>query len=124
MRLQSAHGIVARPLVALFLFLPLGAARSQDQPRAPSPAEWAVAGVASNDVLNMRDVPSGDAKVIARIPPDARGLKALGCLKKQISLDDWMVQSKEQRRDAQLLWCRVRYADQEGWVAGRFLKPN
>jgi uncharacterized protein YraI len=35
-----------------------------------------------------------------------------------------MRMSKEQRRDAKLLWCRVEYRGKRGWVAGRFLKKE
>lgn len=116
----------ARPTIMLLAIGIMGyGANALAQPvTGASPASWSVAGVAAGDVLNMRDVPSGDAKVLVRIPPDARGLKALGCLKKQLALDDWMELSKEARRDAQLLWCRVEYGGQQGWVAGRFLKPE
>lgn len=88
------------------------------------PAFWAVTGVGSDDVLYMRDVPSADSRSLARIPYDAHGLKHLGCRRNQLSLQQFMKMSADERRDAQTLWCRVEYRGQQGWVAGRFLKPD
>lgn len=88
------------------------------------PQYWAVTGVASDDVLNMRDVPNGDSKKLGGIPADARGLKALGCLRPEPSLDRWMEMNAEERKNAKLEWCRVEYHGQQGWVASRFLKPD
>lgn len=88
------------------------------------PQYWAVTGVAANDVLNMRDVPHGDSRKLAAIPPRERGLKNLGCLKPEPSLDRWMEMTEEERNNAKLEWCRVEYRGQQGWVAARFLKPD
>jgi hypothetical protein len=85
---------------------------------------WSVTGVGPRDVLNMRDVPSADSRILGSIPRDAHGLKGLGCLRAEPPLDVWMRMSKEQRRDAKLLWCRVEYRGKRGWVAGRFLKKE
>ena len=89
-----------------------------------APHRFVVTGVAPNDVLQVRDVPSADSRSIATIPPAAHGLKNLGCLRKQASLDDWMRMTAAQRADAKLLWCRVEYKGTVGWVAGRFLKRD
>lgn len=88
------------------------------------PQYWAVTGVAADDVLNLRDVPHGDSRKLAGIPPNARGLKHLGCLRPEPSLDRWMEMTESERRNAKLEWCRVEYRGQQGWVAGRFLKPD
>ena len=71
----------------------------------PGPRSWRVVGVTPNDVLNMRQTPSPRGFVIAEIPFDAGGLRNLGC------------------QDGQN-WCKVRYRGQEGWVNGRFLRPE
>lgn len=89
-----------------------------------APAYWAVTGVAANDVLHMRDVPHGDSRILADIPPDAQGLKHLGCLRPEPSLDRWMEMTEAERRNAKLEWCRIEYHGRQGWVAGRFLKPD
>jgi len=88
------------------------------------PAFWAVAGVSSSDVLHLRDVPSADSKSLAQIPANARGLKHLGCRRNQPPMDQWARMNAAQRREALTQWCRVEYHGQEGWVAGRFLKPD
>lgn len=88
------------------------------------PAYWAVTGVAANDALHLRDVPSADSRSLARIPPNAHGLKHLGCRRNQPALELWARMSAAQRRDALTQWCRVEYQGTEGWVAGRFLKPD
>ena len=96
-----------------------GVAAAQEMPEY-----WAVTGVASNDVLNLRDVPSADSKSLAGIPYNARGLKHLGCRRSEISFQDWVQLSKAQRAAANVEWCRVEYRGKQGWVAGRFLKPD
>ena len=88
------------------------------------PEFWAVTGVSPSDVLHLRDVPSADSKSLAQIPPNARGLKHLGCRRNQPSLDLWVRMSEAARRDAQTQWCRVEYQGREGWVAGRYLKKD
>lgn len=67
---------------------------------------FAVKGVAADDVLNMRDAPNGN-QVVGRIPPDARGIVALGPRKKD-----------------QGTWAQVRYGSVTGWVNVRFLTPD
>lgn len=106
--------------IVIALALPAVALAQADEPQK----YWAVSGVASNDVLHMRDVPNADSKSVASIPYNARGLKHLGCLKNQPDFDRWVSMTKEQRRDATLEWCRVEYNGKQGWVAGRFLKPD
>lgn len=88
------------------------------------PPFFAVTGVAADDVLNMRDVPNGDSRKLGAIPPNERGLKNLGCLRPEPSLDRWMTMTEDERKNAKLEWCRVEYHGQQGWVAARFLKPD
>ncbi|MBX9591549.1 MAG: SH3 domain-containing protein [Hyphomonadaceae bacterium] len=88
------------------------------------PKSWAVTGVPANDVLHMRDVPSADSQSLARIPPNARGLKHLGCRRNQPPMELWARMSETARREALTQWCRVEYGGLQGWVAGRFLKPD
>jgi hypothetical protein len=95
------------------------AANAQDAPQY-----YAVTGVPADDTLHMRDVPHGDSKILSDIPSKARGLKGLGCLKPQPSLDRWMEMTEDERKNAKLEWCRVEYKGRQGWVAGRFLKPE
>jgi hypothetical protein len=83
-----------------------------------------VTGVASNDVLNMRDVPDGDSKKLGAIPPNAHGIKNIGCMTPTPSLDRWMVMTPAEKANSKLEWCRIEYNGKQGWVAARFLKPD
>ena len=115
---------------ALLILAGLGAAAgAQEQPQtldsfSEMPAYWAVTGVRSNDVLHLRDVPSADSKSLAGIPFNAKGLKHLGCRRNEMPFEDWVKLNKEARRAALMQWCRVEYKGKQGWVAGRFLKPD
>lgn len=112
----------------LLAFSALGLATAAAMPepgRAEDPPKyWAVTGVDAGDVLHLRDVPSADSKSLADIPPNARGLRHLGCRRNQPPMDLWVRMSPAQRREALTQWCRIEYHGQEGWVAGRFLKPD
>lgn len=88
------------------------------------PPFWAVTGVRSDDVLHLRDVPSAESKSLADIPPNAHGLKNLGCRRDQPSLYDWMRMSKAQREVPPTQWCRVDYQGKQGWVAARYLRKD
>lgn len=97
----------------------LAQAAAQDPPKF-----WAVTGVSSDDVLHLRDVPSAESRSLARIPPNARGLKHLGCRRNQLPLEQWMRMTEVQRQEAQTQWCRVEFRGKQGWVAGRYLKKD
>lgn len=66
---------------------------------------WRVVGVSFDDTLNMRERPNPRAFIVDEIPFDATGLRDLGCTEDRT-------------------WCKVRYRRSEGWVAGRFLRPD
>ncbi len=92
-------------------------------PRASAedpPQFWAVTGVAPDDVLHLRDVPSADSKSLAQIPASARGLRHLGCRRNQPPMEQWARMSAAARREALTQWCRVEYRGTTGRVAGRF----
>ncbi len=116
--IRRGAGILTASALLIALYHPLPA--SADDP----PQYWAVTGVADNDTLHMRDVPHGDSRILADIPPKARGLKGLGCLKPEPSLDRWMTMTADERANAKLEWCRVDYKGRQGWVASRFLRPD
>lgn len=63
-----------------------------------------VVGVAHNDVLNMREYPTAEARIIEVIPPDGRGVIWRG----------------ERHGD----WIYVSYRRASGWVHSRFLVPE
>jgi len=101
---------------------PAPGAAEEAAPLADGPPVYlAVTGVRSDDVLHLRNDPSADSKSLADIPPDARGLRKIGCMRIQLSMDRYMYMSKEERRDAQLPWCRVEYKGTQGWVAARYV---
>jgi hypothetical protein len=114
--------IASRTFLAVAVMLAVLA--SAESGAAPKPHFWAVTGVAADDVLQLRDMPSADSRSLARIPAHARGLKHLGCRRNQPPLEQWMRMSKVQRQEAQTQWCRVEYRGRQGWVAGRYLKEG
>ena len=71
---------------------------------SPTLVSFRVAGVAADDVLNVRTGPAPNYPVIATVPPHARGVNILG----QCVQD----------------WCRVRYKSASGWVNRRYLMTD
>ncbi len=63
-----------------------------------------VIAVAPNDVLNIRERPSGYAPIIGIIPPDGRDILYSGD-----GLGEWLF---------------VRYGNVEGYVDSRFVRPE
>lgn len=110
---------IANAVVAWAILWQVSTALADDPPKL-----WAVTGVAADDVLHLRDVPHGDSRILADIPPNERALRNLGCLKPEPSLERWMQMTEDERRNAKLEWCRVEFHGQQGWVAARFLKPD
>ena len=97
---------------------------AQDEEVKASPSHWAVTGVAPDDVLHLRDVPSADSKSLVGIPFNARGLKNFGCRRGELPFDQWARMREAQRRAANTKWCRIEFHGTQGWVAGRFLKED
>ncbi len=60
-----------------------------------------VIDTAPNDVLNVREFPTSDARIVGVIPPDGRGIVPTG------------------ERNGN--WVVVRYRRVEGWVSRRFV---
>ena len=108
--------ILAAGMLAICLAVP-----SLAKAEADGPDSWAVTGVASNDVLNIRAQPRASARIVGVIPPEGRGLANLGCT----GIPDfarWEKMSERARRAAGAnRWCRIRYQNTEGWVRGKFL---
>jgi hypothetical protein len=109
--------------IALSCAQALGAA-AQDEEVHATPGFWAVTGVAPDDVLHLRDVPSAESKSLAGIPFNARGLKNFGCRRGELPFDQWARMNEAQRRAANTKWCRVEFRGKQGWVAGRFLTED
>ena len=105
-------------LVAVAVWAPLTLAE------ADGPDFYAVTGVAADDVLNLRTGPSPGAEKIGEIPHDGRGLRNLGC-EGVPTFAEWEKMTPEQRAESsKKRWCRVRYGNIEGWVAGRYLRED
>lgn len=86
-----------RIAVALTLALAGPAAATQEY---ILPTLFDVAGVAADDVLNIRAEPSADAPIIGTLAPDAIRIEVV-----------------EERRG----WARVNTAERSGWVSSRYL---
>ena len=63
-----------------------------------------VIDTAPNDVLNVREFPTTDARIVGVIPPDGRGIIRTG--------------------ERNGTWVFVRYRNVEGWVSRRFVYPE
>jgi len=88
---------------------------------ASGPDYFKVSGVASNDVLNIREEPSASANKIGHIPFDGDGIRNLGC-EGGLTFAQWQRATEAERAaSARDRWCRISYRGVEGWVAGRFL---
>lgn len=88
---------------------------------ASGPDYFKVTGVASDDVLNIREKPSASADKIGEIPADGTGIRNLGC-GGGLTFGEWQGATQAERAAAaRKRWCRVSYRGIEGWVAGRFL---
>ncbi|AXI47926.1 hypothetical protein C1J03_19105 [Sulfitobacter sp. SK012] len=88
---------------------------------ADGPDYYAVTGVANNDVLNIRTIPSASGTLIGAIPPDGDGIANLGCVG-GVTYEEWVDVTEEERAESvKTRWCRVGYDRTIGWVAGWFL---
>lgn len=67
------------------------------------PSLFDVAGVAADDVLNIRETPSARARIVGEFPPDAENIEVVGY-------------------DASGKWARINAGEQTRWVALRFLQ--
>ena len=96
-------------------------AASYASAEADGPDHYRVQGVAPGDTVQLRSVPAHDGAVLAGISAFADGLPNLGCTG-HLSYAEWEAASEDERAEAaKKTWCRTRFAEQEGWVAGRFL---
>ena len=69
---------------------------------------WAVTGVPSKSSLPVYREPGVESSIMAELPPDAAGLRNLGC-----------------RMASGARWCKIEVGTQpkeQGWVAGRYLR--
>lgn len=102
-----------RWLPALIFVMALCALPAPGNPSAEaqvrrSETTFAVKGVAADDVLNVRDRADGK-QIVGHVPPDARGLVAIGPRTKVTGGGTWV---------------KIRFGDVSGWVNVRFLGPD
>jgi hypothetical protein len=95
-------------LVISLCALPAPGTRSAEAQVRRSETTLAVKGVAAGDVLNVRDRADGK-QIIGHVPPDARGLVAIGPRTKVTGGGTWV---------------KIRFGDISGWVNVRFLGPD
>jgi uncharacterized membrane protein len=91
------HRVIAALLLMLWPFI-----ASTDSIPPALPALYSVAGVASEDKLNVREAPNGAATVLGTLAADATDLEVI-----QLSLEG--------------NWAYINLGEQSGWVARRFL---
>ena len=93
---------------------------------ADGPDYWQVRDVAKHDVLNMRSKPDFKARKTGEIPYDARCIRNMGC-RGGLTFDEFTTlpeTEKQQILKQRPRWCRVRYKEVTGWVAGRYLREG
>lgn len=99
----GALAAIAEPLAKASLQKPLPA--SPSAPAAVSTegagASYRVIGLAADERLPLREGPLDTARVIAELPPDARGIAKLGTCRRP--------------------WCLVEHDGIKGYIQGRFL---
>jgi hypothetical protein len=93
---------------------------------ADGPDYWQVAGVAKDDVLNIREQPDPDSKKVGQIPPDGTCIKNLGCVG-GLTFEEFTTLSDEEKKRIEHerpRWCKVEYRGTTGWVAGRYVEEG
>ncbi len=83
--------------------LALTAAWSAGAPRVAFAESWRAVNIEPTGRIHLRQSASNQAKILAYIPGDARGLSGGPCV------DDW---------------CPIEFRGQKGWVFQRFLAPD
>lgn len=85
---------------------------------ADGPDFYQITGVASGNVLHIREKSSVSSAKIGSIPHDADGIRNLGC-EGGLSYAEWEAATKQERSaGAHQRWCQISYKGVEGWVAG------
>lgn len=90
---------------------------------ADGPDYWVVTGVASDDVLNIREQPDPRSTKVGEIPPDGTCIRNLECVGGLTFEEFTSLSEKEKQRilRERPRWCRIDFRGVEGWVAGRYL---
>ena len=102
----------------------LGAAGVRSE--ADGPDFYDVRGVERDDVLNLREAADHRSTKIGEIPSDGTCLQNLGC-SGGLTFEEFTTLSDEEKQDRarqRPRWCRIRYRDRTGWVAGHYLRES
>lgn len=109
---------------ALILVSLLAVAPGAAYATADGPDNWAVKGVAPNDVLNIRAEPRARGALLGTIPHHVDGLPNLGCIG-WMTYDEWQQATLAEREKARKrVWCLTGYDRTFGWVAGWYLQES
>lgn len=114
------------------LFCILSLAVSTAFANADGPDSFNVRGVKAGDVLNLRENHSTIARIVSKIPRDAKEIKNLGeswpkydsdVPPSKETLADRNDLSKEEKRALLkgLSWCKVEYQKKQGWALCKYL---
>jgi len=93
---------------------------------ADGPDHWQVHGVASGDVLNIRQAPNWQSKKLGEIPPNGQCLQNLKCVG-GLTIEEFTRLSEAEKnkiRKERPRWCYIEYNGIKGWVAGRYLQEG
>src|SRR5210317_1960098 len=83
---------------------------------ADGPDWFRVTGVASNDVLNVRERAGARHRKVGELPHNANGIRNLGCVG-GLSYQQWQRATRAEREAAaRKRWCRISWRGVEGWA--------
>lgn len=93
---------------------------------ADGPDYWAVHGVRSSDVLNVREKSTWKSKKIGEIPYNGKCIQNLGCIGGLTMHENTELSEAEQKKiqKNRPRWCKIKYKNIEGWVSGKYLRED
>ena len=115
-----------KSVACLLAVAALGSGPGTASAEADGPDFFAVTGVATDDVLNIRERPQAQAPKLGEIPPDGVCIRNLGC-QGGLTFQEFNELSEEQkarRVREHPRWCKIEYRSMTGWVAGRYLREG
>lgn len=93
---------------------------------ADGPDAWAVTGVASDDVLNLRMGPGTEYLIIGALAYDARGVQDRICVPTLTATDYFALSDADRDKvGAQSRWCFIEAPDgTTGWANMRYMEED
>jgi uncharacterized protein YgiM (DUF1202 family) len=104
---------ILRLILLALLLVPTAAFATAD-----GPDSWRVVNLERNDTLNLREKPATAAKIVTKIPFDAKGIGNLGVY---ANVSGAIIEDEGDQPKGTPFWIKVKYKKVEGWVALRFL---